>query len=78
MINRKKLGYRINDLVYNSGKNQREIAQELKVPESSVSLWVNGGQVPSLESMCKISKYFGTTVDAILDGCVEWGGRNDG
>lgn len=71
MINKKKLGYRLSNLVSSTEKKQSELAEGIGVQESSLSQWINGHWVPSLESMYKIAKYFGTTVDALLDGCVE-------
>ena len=49
MINRTKLGYRISDLIRQSGKKQGEIAHDLGADESSVSQWVNGKWTPKLE-----------------------------
>lgn len=71
MINRKKLGYRLSALVADTGKPQSEVAKGIGAQESSLSLWINGHWTPSLESMYKIAHYFGTTVDALLDGCIE-------
>ena len=71
MINKRKLGYRLSALVAGTGRKQCEIASDIGVQESSLSLWINGHWTPSLESMYKIAKYFGTTVDALLEGCVE-------
>lgn len=71
MINKRKLGYRLSALVAGTGKPQGEVAKGIGAQESSLSLWINGHWTPSLESMYKIAKYFGTTVDALLDGCVE-------
>ena len=71
MINKRKLGYRLSSLVHSTGRKQWEVAHDLGVQDSSLSQWVTGRWVPNLESMYKIAKYFGTTVDALLDGCVE-------
>ena len=68
MIDRKKLGYRISDLIRQSGKKQGEIAHDLGADESSVSQWVNGKWTPKLECLYKIARYFGTTLDALLGG----------
>ena len=71
MINKRKLGYRLSSLVAGTGRKQCEIASDIGAQESSLSLWINGHWTPSLESMYKIAKYFGTTVDELLEGCVE-------
>ena len=71
MINRKKLGYRLSSLVAGTGRKQCEIASDIGVQESSLSQWINGHWVPSVECLYKFAHYFGKTIDELLEGCVE-------
>ena len=71
MINRKKLGYRLSSLVAGTGKPQGEVAKGIGAQESSLSLWINGHWVPSVECLYKFAHYFGKTIDELLEGCVE-------
>lgn len=71
MINRKKLAYRIVDLVQSSGKTQKALAEEIGVWDTGLSTWLSGKYIPNLESAYKFAHYFGLTVEELLEGCIE-------
>lgn len=71
MLNREKLGNRIRDLVYHSDKTYREIADAIGITDGAVAQWMSGMALPGTGTILKVAKYFGTTADALLDGCVE-------
>ena len=53
-------------LAYNSGKQQKEIANELGIPQSTLNTWMNGYRIPKIESVDMLAEYFGVTRNEIM------------
>lgn len=59
--------YKIYEKLRNArGLTDYKVAKEAGVSRSTLSEWKNGEHKPSLETIQKLSKYFGTTVDYLL------------
>ncbi len=48
------------------GVTQEDVAQSLSVSNKTVSKWENGVSMPDLPMLIELSKYYGTTTDALL------------
>lgn len=50
-----------------NGLTQKELAEELQVPQSSVSVWESGKSEPNIEGLKKLSDYYKVTIDYLLE-----------
>ena len=62
------IGNAINKLRLDSNLSQEQFAILFGVSQQSVQKWENGGSVPELSKIIKISKYFGVSLDALILG----------
>ena len=60
------VGERIRKLLADNNKTQKELAAVLSITENTISYFVNGKRVPSIEQLCIIADYFNTTTDYLL------------
>ena len=58
-----EFGERLRALRLEKGIGQVELARELQVGKSIISLWELGKCEPTLSKLVAISKFFGVTVD---------------
>ena len=49
-----------------AGITQREVAEEIGVDQSAVSLWETGKTLPRASLLVKLAKLYGCTVDDLL------------
>ncbi len=56
----------LRDLIEAKGITQQEMATDLDVAQSTISMWINGERIPSLITAKRIASYFNTTVDDIF------------
>ena len=61
------VGSKIKELRLKNNVTQEELANKIKVTGKTVSRWENDILEPSLDSLKAIAKYFGVSVDYILD-----------
>lgn len=54
-------------LIYESGKTQKEIAQDLGVSTSALSSWVNGERIPKMSKIDMMCNYFGCKRTDIME-----------
>ena len=47
--------------------SQIELAQEIGVTQGAVSQWESGSAKPTLENLVAIARFFGCTVDDLID-----------
>lgn len=69
--NSSSMGIRLRRLRTNKGWTQRELAEKLSGKTSGnckISTWENGFSKPDLNTLEKLAKVFGVTVDEILMG----------
>lgn len=52
------LSENIKSLLQRKGKSQTDMAQELDIPETTVSSWLTGKKYPRLDKMQKMADYF--------------------
>mgnify|MGYP003308747965 CR=1 FL=1 len=58
----------INKLRTGANMSQEQFAAKFGVSRQSVQKWENGGSIPELSKIIKISKYFGVSLDALILG----------
>lgn len=56
----------IKELRLERDLTQRELAEEMQVSESLISMYESGQRSPSLKMAVKLSKFFGVTLDDIF------------
>ena len=61
-------GGNLKALLDNRGKTQKQLADQLRVKQNTVSDWINQGNSPKIEHLCRISDIFGVSVDWLLTG----------
>ena len=59
-------GKRLNNLIEESKKSQREIAAELGISQASLSFYILGKREPTLSVLVRISNYFNVSTDYLL------------
>ena len=57
---------RITDLITERNTTAREVENSAGLSNGSIYSWKKGKGKPSLDSICKLSKYFGVTSDYLL------------
>ena len=60
------LSERLNTLIEESGQQQKEIANLLNINVSTFNGYVNGIREPNVETLIRIARFFGATVDYIV------------
>ena len=58
---------KLRELRTERGLSQRALGDLLGVCNQTISFWESGSREPDLDNLLKISKYFGVTVDYMLD-----------
>lgn len=66
MIDFVKVGSRIADCRKRAGMRQDELAEKLYVTRQALSKWENGLSVPSIDTLCEISKLFEVSIEELL------------
>lgn len=59
-------GKTIKELRTQQKLSQRQLGEKLDVCNQTVSFWESGQREPDLDTLVKISEYFGVTVDYLL------------
>lgn len=55
-------------LLKSQGKKQSDLAQFVGVKPNTVSDWINKGNSPKIEHLCRIAEYFSVSLDFLLTG----------
>ena len=66
MVDFVKVGMKISELRRSAGLNQEELADKLFVTRQALSKWENGLSVPSIDTLCEISRMFAVSIEEIL------------
>ena len=45
---------------------QRQVGEAIGLKSNTVNQWETGERLPSLESLCRLSHFFGVTIDYLL------------
>lgn len=62
----------IKKLRLSVGLSQEQVAETIGIARSTLSNWENGVSIPDAEMVLKLSKFFNTTVNVIMDtGTIE-------
>ncbi len=67
-MDQQKIGLFIKELRTEKGLTQEQLAEALGVSNRSVSRWETGSNMPDLDILIELSKFYGVGVDEILDG----------
>ena len=60
---KKMIGEKIKKLRIANNLNQKELAEKLNITQASLSTYETGIKLPSLDTLKKISEYFGKSLD---------------
>lgn len=63
----KTIGMRINTLLGEQDKKQKDLAAYLGVTDNTISYFVSGKRKPNTEQLLEIARFFETTTDYLLD-----------
>ncbi len=66
MIDFVKVGARIAEYRKKAKMSQEELAERLYVTRQALSKWENGTSVPSIDTLCELSKIFSVSFEEIL------------
>lgn len=72
------LGERIYKLRTEKNLSQGDLAEMLDVSRQSISKWENNSAVPDLEKIVKLSDIFGISLDELVKGELQLGGKSQG
>lgn len=61
-----EIGNRIRNLRKNRGLTQKELAEQLEISESAITMYESGRRVPRDEMKVSIAKFFEKSVDSIF------------
>ena len=57
---------RLNELIENSGKQQKDICKDLGIYKQKFSRWKLGETKPDFDELIMLAKYFNVTIDYLL------------
>lgn len=61
-------GYRLRDLIEDSGMTQAEIADILGISQPTICRYANGYQFPNVYIACKLARFFDVTEEYLVFG----------
>ena len=61
-----EFGERLGELLFENNLNEKQFAEKLGICVSSVSVYLQGKSLPTVESLVKIADYFKCTTDFLL------------
>ena len=61
-----KFANRLNELINNSCKPQKQICEELGIPEPKLSKWKNNHIEPDINDLIMLAKYFKVSIDYLV------------
>ena len=67
-MNQQKTGALLRELRAEKNMTQEQLAETLGVTNRSVSRWENGNNMPDLDILIELARFYGVGVDEILDG----------
>ena len=66
-INCKKIfADRLKDLMSEKNLNNQNLSDEIGIPRTSISNWLNGRRTVQIDALVKIALYFGVSTDYLL------------
>lgn len=68
---------KFQELLNKNNKTAYQVSKETGISQTAFSNWKSGRSVPGIESLRKLSKYFGVAIEDLLDDSEE-GEREDG
>ena len=62
----KSIGLKIEELLKNNEKKQKDLAKHLSISSNIVSYWCNGTRKPNINQIVQISEYFNVSTDYLI------------
>ena len=62
----KSIGLKIEELLNNNEKKQKDLAKHLSISSNIVSYWCNGTRKPNINQIVQISEYFNVSTDYLI------------
>lgn len=59
-------GQRLTELIKESGKSQKEVAEAIEVSQAAISFYVCDQSYPKFDTVVRIAKCFGVTTDYLF------------
>lgn len=66
VIEKIDIGCRLSQLRTKKGINQRELAQQIGVSDSTIGMWETGKRQPDLDTVAVLAKYYNVSTDYLL------------
>ena len=67
-MDQRKSGQLLKALRQEKGITQEQLAEQMGVSNRSVSRWENGANMPDLDLLIALAKFYGVSLEEILDG----------
>lgn len=65
-ILKKIVADRIKDLMIENNLNTQQLADEINIPRTSISNWLNLRRTIQIDALIKVAEYFNVTTDYLL------------
>ena len=75
--NKEVLAKNLKKYIYKSGKERSQVAEDLGLPYSTVTDWVNGKKYPRINNIEKLAAYFGVSKSELIEDFGEIKKDND-
>lgn len=66
-VNNEIFSKNLKMFIVKSGKDRKEVANDLGVPYSTITDWVNGKKYPRIDNLEKIAAYFGISKSNLIE-----------
>ena len=76
-VNNEELSKNLKLFIAKSGKERREIAEDLGIPYSTLTDWINGKKYPRINNIEKMAGYFGISKSNLIEDFEEKQKDND-
>lgn len=76
-VNNEELSKNLKLFIAKSGKERREIAEDLGIPYSTLTDWINGKKYPRINNIEKMASYFGISKSNLIEDFEEKQKDND-
>lgn len=75
--NKEVLARNLKKYIYKIGKDRSQIAEDLGLPYSTITDWVNGKKYPRINNIEKLAVYFGVSKSELIEDYEEIKKDND-
>ena len=65
--NKEVFAKNLRNLIRRSGKDRKQVANDLGLPYSTVTDWINGNKYPRINNIEKLARYFGASKTELIE-----------